>query len=252
MYLSDFLAAQLQAEQANRDYVCLTIAAAAGVTSRTTGKMLLLSDGSVIGTIGGGLIERQAIEDAHAFLGTGRSELRHYPLPDDSGSLTVLLESNVRKPLLVICGGGNVSRCLMRLARPTGFTIWLLDPRPQEMIQESIPLADRFFPVSSYSAALDSMQLPEDVFFVSASFSHETDLDALTGILRRPFAYVGMLGSRKKSAKLFGLLEKQGYSKQQLDRIHTPIGLNLGGETPEDLAVAILAELIQVKNQALQ
>ena len=246
MQITELLEAQRQAQLDGRNYAVLTLADTRGTTSRTQGKMLVFSDGSTLGTIGGGPGEYAAVQDALARMGTEQTVLQRYS--QCYGELTVLLEVFAPAPLLVLCGGGNVSRCLMQHARLAGFRLWLLDPRPADTIAEAVALADRFIPVQTYEQGLAETEIPDGAYYVSASFSHETDFSAVAGILRKNFAYAGMLGSRKKVQMLFEKLRKQGFTDQQLAALHTPIGLDLGGQTPEELSVGILAQILLVKN----
>lgn len=246
MQISEILNVQLEAERQGRSYAVLTLASTSGTTSRTQGKMLVFEDGSIFGTIGGGPGEHEAIGQALPLI--GKDETRLITLEHGYGTMTVLIETFAAPPLLVLCGGGNVARCLMQHAKLAGFRLWLLDPRPQEVIAESIALADRYFPVENYETALDALAVPEDAFYVSASFSHATDEDALRGILKKKFRYAGMLGSKKKIDTLFEHLRQQGYQEEQLNRVHTPIGIDVGGQTPEELSVGILAEILMIKN----
>lgn len=246
MQISELLAAQIQAQNQGRSYAVLTLAATEGTTSRTQGKMLVFEDGQLCGTIGGGQGEHAAIREALPLIGTEGTKL--VTLSHGYGTMTVLIETFAAPPLLVLCGGGNVSRCLMQHAKLAGFRLWLLDPRPREQIEAAIALADRFFPVEDYEQALDELEIPDGAFYVSASFSHATDESAILGIMKKNFAYAGMLGSRKKIEVLFQKCRERGISQELLSRLHTPIGLDVGGQTPEELSVGILAEILMVKN----
>ena len=177
MEQAEFLAAQQQAEAQGAGYAVLTLAAVTGTTSRTQGKMLIFEDGRTLGTIGGGPGEYAAVQDALALIGSGETKLLQYR--HGYGAITVLIETFAAPPLLVLCGGGNVGRCLLQYAKLAGFRRWLLDPRPAEQIAESVALADRFIPVTRYETALERLNTPPDAFYVAASFSHKTDLDAV-------------------------------------------------------------------------
>ncbi len=148
----------------------------------------------------------------------------------------------------MLCGGGNVGRCLLQYAKLAGFRRWLLDPRPAEQIAESVALADRFIPVTRYETALERLNTPPDTFYVAASFSHETDLDAVRAFCKSRLPMPVCWGAERKAAAISALLLRQGIPPQQLARLHAPIGLDLGGQRPEELAVGILAEMIAVKN----
>ena len=253
-----FLQAQLQAEQEHRSYVVVTILTTEGSTSRTEGKMLVFSDGTTAGTIGGGAMELAAIRDARDYLIHGGERIRTYGhrLEGEgkacSGRMTVLFETFEKKPVLVICGGGHVGRALMRIARPTGFEILLVDTRPAEQLGEAPALADRFFQVPTYTEGLAQLKIPDGAFYVCCSFSHASDMDAVAGALRKVHAYIGMLGSRKKITALRAYLAQRGVTEEQMAALHTPIGLDLGGETPEEIAVGILAQILAVKNGKAQ
>lgn len=246
MTMTQLLQLQLQAEQEYRSYAVLTIVSTQGVTSRTEGKMLVFADGETAGTIGGGAVEMAAIADARDYIRHGGERLRTYG--SCSGQMTVLLETFAQRPVLVVCGGGHVGRALMRIARPTGFEIILVDTRPAEQLDGAPELADRFCHVADFQQGMPGLKLPAEAYYVCCSFSHPSDLDAAAAALGQSYAYVGMLGSHKKIAALRAYLADRGFTPEQVEAVHSPIGLNLGGETPEEIAVGILAQILAVKN----
>ena len=155
--------------------------------------------------------------------------------------------------LLVVCGGGHVGTCVLRAAKLTGFELWLFDDRPQEAVAEAAALADRFFPVAGdFYEGIAAQAVSPGAFFVICGHSHTQDGEALHAALEKDAAYVGMLGSRRKIAALFERLRSLGVPQAQLDTVCTPIGFDLGGETPEELAIAILAQILLVKNRGRQ
>ena len=157
------------------------------------------------------------------------------------------------RPLLVVCGGGHVGTCVLRAAKLTGFELWLFDDRPQEAVAEAAALADRFFPVAGdFYEGIAAQAVSPGAFFVICGHSHTQDGEALHAALGKDAAYVGMLGSRRKIAALFERLRSLGVPQAQLDTVCTPIGFDLGGETPEELAIAILAQILLVKNRGRQ
>ncbi len=250
---------QLKAMKAGKDMTVATIVSAEGSTTRTNGKMLVFEDGSICGTVGGGAVERQVIEDAKEILQTGQNAVKiyDYNIPAANkglscgGKLTVFLECvRNEQPQLIMVGGGHVGTALMRVARLSGFTVTLLDTRDETQIGEGISLADRFVPLTDFREGVREFHAPKGAFYVVATFGHTADGDALGGVLShaQDAAYIGMIGSRRKIKALFERLEGEGYSRELLDKVHSPIGLDLGGETPEEIAIAILAELLKVKN----
>ena len=218
--------------------------------------MIVYADGTTLGTVGGGAAELQVTKDAVAQIKRGCNVLHHYNVgaetADDGmqcgGKLSVLIEVYRANPLLVVVGGGHVGRCLIRVAKQTGFDVLLFDDRPAEAVPESAALADRFIRVTDFARDICAADVPAGAYFVICGHSHADDGIALKAALTKQAAYVGMLGSRRKMEALFTMLREQGVTEAQLAAVHTPIGLDLGGETPPEIAIAILAEILQVKN----
>lgn len=248
---------ELSARQEGRNFAVVTIVESED-TARSYGKMLVYPEGTISGTIGGGGAERMAIWDAMACLEKGENAVKHYDLTNEAtvqglacgGKITVFIEScRSNRPQLVMVGGGHVGRSLLRIAGCTGFATTLVDTRGEEDIGEAIRLADRFQRVENFTTDLEKLSLPAGAYYVIATYGHQFDGDALSGALKHEdAAYIGMIGSHRKVAAIFARLENEGVSHAVLERVHTPIGLDLGGETPEEVAVSILAELLMVKN----
>ena len=242
--------------EAGIPYAAVTLVESAG-TARTEGKMLVLSADTIFGTIGGGAGEQLARRDALSLLAEGKNAVRHYELDSPlsaegkacGGSLTVFIEScRSTRPQLVMVGGGHVGLALLRAARLAGFATTLLDTRGEDQIGSAIAAADRFIPLDNFGPALAEVSLPAGAYYVVATFSHATDGEALGGVLHhRDAAYTGMIGSSRKIAAIREKLLAQGITPAQLAAVHAPIGLSLGGETPEEIAVSILAELLMTR-----
>ena len=163
--------------------------------------------------------------------------------------LTVFIEScRSARPQLIMVGGGHVGLALLRAARLAGFATTLLDTRGEDQIGSAIAAADHFIPLENFGPALAEVPLPAGAYYVVATFSHATDGEALGGVLHhRDAAYTGMIGSSRKIAAIREKLLAQGITPAQLAAVHAPIGLSLGGETPEEIAVSILAELLMTR-----
>ena len=251
--MEELLQAQLDAQRAGYTYAVVTIAEASGSVPRTSGKMLVYEDGHSVGTVGGGPAERRAKADALAQLDAGQNAFLRYDFPSPDGAscagrLSILIEVFQPKPLLVIFGGGHVGTSLLRLAVPTGFRTLLLDDRAEEQIPDASSLASHFVRVQNVERDILNTPIPANAFFVLCGHDHAVDGEALAAALQKSPKYIGMLASRRKIQSLFSQLRQRGVTDEQLSFVHTPIGLDLGGETPQELAVGILAQLLLVKN----
>lgn len=250
----ELLRAQLRAFEEGRAHALITIVEVDGSTPRASGKMLVYEDGTSLGTIGGGEVELLAGRDALSAISSGQNLCRSYDLSTPGigmtcgGHVRVLIEPFKARPLLVMCGAGHVGGKVLQLAGFLGFDTLLLDDRDETQISDKIQLAHRFVPVRDFARELLALDIAPGAYYVIATHGHTFDGDALTAALQKRAAYVGMIGSRKKIAALFAELEKKGVARAALDTVYTPIGLDLGGETPEEIALAILAEILAVKN----
>jgi xanthine dehydrogenase accessory factor len=148
---------------------------------------------------------------------------------------------------LLICGAGHIALPLARFGRELGFRVTVLDDRPD------FAHADRFpgcrVVAQDFAGALGAMSLGPEDYVVVITRGHEHDVDCLTQVLGQPVAYVGMIGSRRRVRFVFQGLETQGHLREQLDRVFSPIGLPIGAESPEEIALSIAAELVLVRRK---
>lgn len=246
---------QTAAYDAGKSCAVVTIAQADGSTPRSNGKMIVYADGSSKGTVGGGAVELLAIRDAQKCIQTGENAFREYDLTSPAsdtgmtcgGHISVMIEVFIPRPLLVMCGAGHVGGCVLKLAGFVGFDTLLIDDRPADSIADKIENAGRFAGVKDFEGEIKEMNIPEGAYFVIATHGHACDGEALSGALSKNAAYIGMIGSSKKVAALFDKLRAKGIADEQLNSVYTPIGLDIGGETPEEIAVAIIAEIQAVR-----
>lgn len=232
-----------------RSHAVVTIVHADGSTPRESGKLIALPGGESIGSIGGGAVERLAIEEALRRLAANQNALVHYDMAEANagtgmvcgGSMSVFIESFQPRPLLVMCGGGHVGLAVLKLAGFLGYDTLLLDVR-RDTAPAAVP-AGRYVEISDYRAELTAMELPAGAYYVIATPGHAQDKEALAAALVKQGAYTGMIGSRKKAAAVMEALAREGFPKEALSAVHAPIGLDLGGETPEEIALAIMAEV---------
>ena len=256
MKLCDLLLEQSQSLKNGREFAVVTIVESVNL-ARTSGKMVVYADGTISGTVGGGMWEQAAIHDAREALKNGKNIIKTYDFNSQlaqagftcSGQMTVFIEVCRNEALkLVVVGGGHVGNAVIRTAKAVGFHTTLVDTRGEDIIGDSIRMADRFIHISSF-ADVENTELPAGASYVVSTYGHMVDGAALGGVLRRgDAAYVGMLGSRVKIRTIFEKLTEAGITRDVLDTVHTPIGLDLGGETPEEIALAVVAEILAVKN----
>jgi xanthine dehydrogenase accessory factor len=161
-------------------------------------------------------------------------------------SALLLLEPFMALPVLYIFGGGHVSLYLARLARTVDFRIVVMDDRAEFANFERFPFADEVL-LRPYDRAVEGLSLDENTFVVIVTRGHLHDLEVLRQVINSEASYIGMIGSRRKKNLLFQQLLQEGVPQERLDQIHAPIGLDINAETPAEIAVSIVAELISVR-----
>lgn len=256
MKIYDLMQEQADQLKAGRKFAVVTIVESSDL-ARTSGKMIVYPDGQISGTVGGGIWEKASIQDALECLKSGKNAVKTYNFSTEfakagfqcGGEMTAFIEVCRNDALqLVVVGGGHVGNAVIQAAQTVGFRVILVDTRGEHEIGDSIRRADQFLRVEAFGDVAD-IPLPSGAYYVVSTFGHMVDGAALGGVLSRgDAAYIGMLGSRKKVSAIFGNLIEQGVQADELNRIHSPIGLDLGGETPEEIAVAVVAEILAVKN----
>lgn len=251
----ELLQTQLEKLQQGERFAVVTIVEAHGL-ARTNGKMLVFPDGSIVGTVGGGYGELAAKKDALDCLKTGKNAVKSHDFTEEMeksgicarGGLTVFIEccQDERTPLVVL-GGGHVGHAVINVAKTAGFTVTLADDRSPAALGGSAEAADRFLALSAFED-IGEIAFPANTFFVICTYHHQATERALKGVLRhKDAAYIGLLSSRNKFRAMRDHLLAQGVPEAELERIYTPIGLDIGGESPEEVAVSIVAELLAVK-----
>lgn len=164
---------------------------------------------------------------------------------EDGGD--VFRERIGRQPKLIICGAGHVSVPIIKMGKMLGFAVTVLEDRPRFADNARAAGADTVI-CEAFEKALEGIHGDSDSWFVIVTRGHRYDTICLENILHKTYAYVGMMGSRRRVAIVKDQLEESGISRETLDAVHTPIGLKIGAETPEEISVSVMAEIIQVKN----
>lgn len=229
------------------------IAAPDGGAAAVGDKMLVRADGSRLGGLGGGPLEeavaaaclaaipRHAVETLRFRADGTLVTERHAP-----ADYEVLIEVIEAPAKLVVVGGGHIGRSLCKIAAEVGFSVTVIDDRPEYAYPERFPEADRVI-CDDFEDALTALPSDTNTYFVLVTRGHKQDELSLRVVLRKPWAYVGMIGSKRRTTAVLMHLEEEGFPRELLDRVHTPIGLDIGAETPEEIAVSIVAELIMVR-----
>ena len=254
--MEDVLAALTRALERGEMAALVTIVAAHGSTPQRVGaKMLVFADGRTVGTIGGGCYENDAFWKAREALNTRRARLVHYELSDDlaeesglicGGQMDVFIEPIEPAPRLYIIGAGHVGYQLGQIAPTVGFRLHVVDDRQKFANHERFAAADEVV-VEDVAEWVRRAEIPESAFVVVLTRGHRQDFDVLRGLAAGRFRYVGLIGSRAKVARLTDALIADGVSADWLRQLHAPIGFDIGAVSPEEIAVAILAELIAVR-----
>jgi xanthine dehydrogenase accessory factor len=235
----------------------VTIVSSNGSTPQRVGaKMLVFADGRIIGTVGGGCYENDAIGKARQVLATRKACTVRYDLNDDfaeetglvcGGQMEVFIEPIEAAPAVYIFGAGHVGFYVGRLANEAGFAVHVIDDRAAFANAERFPQAASIV-VDDIPAWLAQTTLPPTAYAVVVTRGHRNDLDALRSLAPRDLRYMGLIGSRAKVARLYDALLAEGaVTPEHLTRIHAPIGLDIGAVTPQEIAVSITAELIAVR-----
>jgi len=235
----------------------VTIVAARGSTPQRVGaKMVVFGDGRIVGTIGGGCYENDAFWKAREAITSRKPQLVHYELSDDfaqetglicGGQMDVYIEPIEPSPELYIIGAGHVGLYLARLAHGVGFRVHVIDDREKFANRERFPDAVEIV-AEDIPAWLARTPLPAHAYAVIVTRGHTNDLEALRALAPRELRYLGLIGSRAKVARIYDALAADRMPAEQLERVHAPIGLDIGAVTPQEIAVSILAELIAVKH----
>ena len=168
-------------------------------------------------------------------------------LHDTESQARIYRERIGRTPKMIICGAGHVSMPIIRMGKMLGFMVTVIEDRPKFADHARAAGADQVL-CEPFSDGLLKIRGDSDSWFIIVTRGHRYDTECLEAILRKPYAYVGMMGSRRRVAIVKDQLEAKGVCREALDGVHTPIGLKIGAETPEEIAVSVMAEIIQVKN----
>ena len=207
-------------------------------TDTTVGSRLFVrADGTTEGTLGSPALDEQALGAARELAAHGKNT---YLTTKDGAQLFV--EAYTTPPTMVLMGGGHVSKAMAHLAEIFGFTIYVVDDRPEFANAERFPMAEATV-VAPYEKGLDQVPVNANTFIIVASRGHRYDDLATEAAVRTPASYIGLLGSKRKSLMIFEELFRKGIPEERIREVRSPVGLNIGGRTPDEIALSIMAEI---------
>ncbi len=234
-----------------------TVVYSQGSTPRHVGsKMLVYDDGHFLGTVGGGDLEHRVLDEAWIAMTDGQSRKLKYNMSNPKrgdpgvcgGTVEVFVEPILPPAMIIVIGAGHVGKAVVHLAKWLGFRVAVCDDRPEFCTPEEIPGADVYFPVT-----MD--KLPEHVkinrrsYLVLTTRGSNIDSAGLAPLLDSSAGYIGVIGSKRRWLTTVGDLKKRGVSDDKIARVHSPMGLELQAETPEEIAVSIMAEILMLRDK---
>jgi xanthine dehydrogenase accessory factor len=239
----DFAAAWLAAIRQGDDFFLLTQIKEKGMGLDIIGHAVLYRDARRYGNC---VLDPADIENI-------RTELHNISATEvlNVRDTQVIVDSLRKVKTLYCCGAGHVAVPTARIAALVGFRVVVLDDRPEYANPERFPEAHKTIVVDDFNRALAGLEIDEDSFIVIVTHGHQYDREVLEQSLKTSACYIGMISSRRKKAAIFEALLSRGFKPTDLDKVHSPIGLEIGGETPEEIAVSIVAELIKERNKKL-
>ena len=234
--------------------MCTVVRSRGSTPRHATSKMLVYPDGHIIGTVGGGELENRVIAEAQKAIQDGESRLLEYSMADPQrgdpgvcgGQVEVFVEPIMPKPVLVVVGSGHVGKAVAHLAKWLGFRVAVNDDRPEFCNPQAVPEADEFYTVPMAELP-DHLKITPWTYLVLTTRGVAVDVPGLPVLLDSPAAYLGVIGSRKRWLTTRKALLERGISEEKLKRVRSPIGLELKAETPEEIAVSIMAEIIMLR-----
>jgi len=228
------------------------------IPSYESSKILIRDDGSIVGTVGGGCVEAEVWSVAQDVIREERPRRLHFNLSNQpeydnglicGGSLDIFIEPILATPTVFLFGGGHVSLYVSKTASIAGFETVIIDDREAYANKERFPEAAETY-AGAWEEIFPKLKTNEFSYLVITTRGHKGDLACLRWALTVPSRYIGMIGSKRKFIEIWKVLESEGVSAELLERVHSPVGLDIGALTPEEIAVAIVAEMIAVRRNA--
>jgi xanthine dehydrogenase accessory factor len=244
--------------EGRRGAVATIVNVRGSIPSFRTAKMLVRDDGSIVGTIGGGCVEADVWQAAREVMETEKPRTLTFDLNQDpkydtglvcGGTLEVFIEPVLPPALLYLFGAGHVAANVCKAAALAGFDPIVVDDRSSYATKERFPAARQVHALD-FDQAMQKLEPNETSYIVIVTRGHRDDMHILRWAVQTRARYIGMIGSKRKVIGIFKTLRDEGLAAHLFDRVHAPIGIDIGAVTPEEIAVAITAELIAIRRHA--
>ncbi|MBI3162433.1 MAG: XdhC family protein [Chloroflexi bacterium] len=244
-------------EKNNGSAALCTVTSSEGSTPRHVGsKMLVYPDGHFIGTVGGGDLEHRVLDEAWMAISDGQPRLLHYNMADPSrgdpgvcgGQVEVFVEPILPPPLLVVIGAGHVGKAVVHLAKWLGYRVAVSDDRAEFCNEETTPGADAYYPVKMDDLP-NHISIDKRTVLILTTRGSAVDAAGLSPLLDSAAAYIGVIGSKRRWATTVKALKKKGIAEAKIAKVRSPMGLELQAETPEEIAVSTMAEVMMLRDK---
>ena len=244
-------------QQGRRGAVATIVNVRGSIPSFETAKMLVRDDGSIMGTVGGGCVEAEVWQAAREVMESEKPRTLTFNLNQNpkydtglvcGGTLDIFIEPVLPPASLYIFGAGHVALSLYRTAKNAGFDVSIIDDRESYANRDRFPDAKEVI-AEDYDKAMSRLAPHETSYLVIVTRGHRDDMRVLRWAVQTQARYIGMIGSKRKTITIFRELVKEGLPENLFERVHAPVGLDIGALTPEEIAVAITAELIAVRRR---
>jgi xanthine dehydrogenase accessory factor len=245
-------------QEGRRGAVATIVNVRGSIPSFETAKMLVRDDGSIAGTIGGGCVEAEVWQASREVMEAEKPRTLTFNLNENpkydtglvcGGTLDIFIEPILPPALLYVFGAGHVSVNLYKVARGAGFDVTIVDDRAAYASRDRFPEAKDVI-AEDFEAAMAKITPQESSYIVIVTRGHRDDMRVLRWAVQTQARYIGMIGSKRKTITIFRELTKEGIPAHLFERVHAPVGLDIGAITPEEIAVAITAELIAVRRRS--
>jgi xanthine dehydrogenase accessory factor len=235
--------------------LCMVVNTRGAVPRHAGAKMLVFSDGQTVGTVGGGEVENLVVKEALTSMKDAKTRYLNYDLIDIEkgdpgvcgGTVTVYVEPFLRQPTVVVVGAGHVGKSVAHLAKWLGFRVVISDDRQSLCTPEMTPGGDEYLPVEM-SQLPEHVEIDSQTYLVLVTRGVDVDVAGLPALLETEAPYIGLIGSKKRWEHTQAKLGEAGISQESIQRITSPIGLAINAETPDEIAVSIMAEIIALRN----
>jgi xanthine dehydrogenase accessory factor len=225
------------------------------IPSYESAKLLVREDGSIMGTVGGGCVEAEVWNAAREVIETEKPKHLTFSLGEDAaydnglicgGQLNIFVEPVIPQPRAYIFGGGHVSKSISKVATLAGFATVIVDDREAFANKERCPEAEETY-AEDYESVFGKLDVTSSSYLIIVTRGHRDDMRVLRWAVGTPAKYISMIGSKRKTISVIHELEKEGFHRSAFEKIFAPMGLEIGAESPEEIAISVVAEMIAMR-----